>query len=92
MGEFSHIPTAFDNVVSVVLENDGVSISDALTPEKPISRRRHGKDDSPTPDGMIRISSWKNVVNEKEKFSCLSNSLVTVLNSYSYNIVLWTFT
>lgn len=34
-------------------------------PEKPISRKRRGKDDSPTPDGMIRISSWKNVVNEK---------------------------
>ncbi|KAK9189295.1 hypothetical protein WN944_020701 [Citrus x changshan-huyou] len=34
-------------------------------PEKPISRRRCGKDDSPTPDSMIRISSWKNVVNEK---------------------------
>ncbi|KDO83457.1 hypothetical protein CISIN_1g035569mg [Citrus sinensis] len=31
MGEFSHIPTVFDNVVSVVLENYGVSISDALT-------------------------------------------------------------
>ncbi|KAH9774558.1 hypothetical protein KPL71_013684 [Citrus sinensis] len=44
MGEFSHIPTVFDN---------------------PISRRRCGKDDSPTPDSMIRISSWKNVVNEK---------------------------
>ncbi|KAJ8748749.1 hypothetical protein K2173_011303 [Erythroxylum novogranatense] len=54
MGEFSHMSTDFDNVVSVVLDNYGLQDKEGSV-----------KEDSPPSDSMMRVPSWRMIVNEK---------------------------
>ncbi|KAM7512344.1 hypothetical protein LguiB_011219 [Lonicera macranthoides] len=68
MGEFSHMSSEFDNVVSVVLENCGDS-------KEKFDKYDHNQDnqeagnfgdnDSPSNDVMARATSWSNIVNER---------------------------
>ncbi|KAK3223938.1 hypothetical protein Dsin_010963 [Dipteronia sinensis] len=67
MGENSHIPAEFDNVVSVVLENYGEfnKKSDFLTHEKQGTQNESVGEDSLSADALKRISSWRRIVSEK---------------------------
>ncbi|KAK0574239.1 hypothetical protein LWI29_020205 [Acer saccharum] len=67
MGENSHIPAEFDNVVSVVLENYGEfnKNSDVITHEKQGTQNESVGEDSPSADALKRISSWRRIVSEK---------------------------
>ncbi|KAI9169077.1 hypothetical protein LWI28_006548 [Acer negundo] len=67
MGENSHIPAEFDNVVSVVLENYGEfnKNSYVITHEKQGTQNENVGEDSPSADALKRISSWRRIVSEK---------------------------
>ncbi|KAF5183087.1 Armadillo-type [Thalictrum thalictroides] len=74
MGEYSHISSEFDNVVSVVLDNyeDPNNKVEDLDSEKQGTQNRWvqevTKGDgrvSPSPDVMIRVPSWRSIVNDK---------------------------
>ncbi|KAK1412920.1 hypothetical protein QVD17_34524 [Tagetes erecta] len=68
MGRYSYMSPAFDNIVSVVLENYGASgkdsnqrVQDVLKNERNIS-----------PNGLMKVPSWKEVVNEKGELTVTS--------------------
>lgn len=70
MGEHSHISVEFDNVVSVVLENYGGPKRNSENSDQNQSRwveevRKKEGHVSPLPDVLIRVSSWRLMVNEK---------------------------
>ncbi|KAL5760443.1 hypothetical protein ACOSP7_018955 [Xanthoceras sorbifolium] len=67
MGENSHIPAEFDNVVSVVLENYGDfnKNSDDLIHEKQGTENESVGEYSPSADALDRLSSWRKIVSEK---------------------------
>ncbi|PIA48441.1 hypothetical protein AQUCO_01400793v1 [Aquilegia coerulea] len=74
MGEYSHISSEFDNVVSVVLDNyeDPNNKVEDLDPEKQGTQNRWvqevTKGDgrvSPSPDVMTKVPSWRSIVNDK---------------------------
>ncbi|OMP10051.1 hypothetical protein COLO4_04869 [Corchorus olitorius] len=63
MGEFSHVSSEFDNVVSVVLENyRGLRTSDA-THDKQDKQNGCVKDNHSSADAMARVS-WRSIVSE----------------------------
>lgn len=74
MGEYSHISVEFDNVVSVVLENYGGprKNSEDVSDDKQGPQSRWVQEVlkveghvSPSPDVMIRVPSWRSIVNDK---------------------------
>lgn len=73
MGEHSHMLAEFDNVVSVVLENYTNPLQDTGNEAvKQDSKNQNGEEvcqneghDTPLPDLMTRVPSWKVVVNTK---------------------------
>ncbi|OMO69754.1 Armadillo-type [Corchorus capsularis] len=63
MGEFSHVSSEFDNVVSVVLENyRGLRTSDT-THDKQDTQNGCVKDNHSSADSMARVS-WRSIVSE----------------------------
>ncbi|GAB4851611.1 hypothetical protein Ancab_031013 [Ancistrocladus abbreviatus] len=64
MGEYSHISTEFDNVVSVVLENYGDVKDDKKGSENKWVEEVQGHA-PPSPDAMTRVPSWRAVINSK---------------------------
>ncbi|XVF22936.1 hypothetical protein REPUB_Repub12eG0213800 [Reevesia pubescens] len=64
MGEFSHVSTEFDNVVSAVLENyRGLETSDAVNHDKQDTQNGCAKDNFPSIDAMTTLS-WRSIVRE----------------------------
>ncbi|KAM5552228.1 protein SEMI-ROLLED LEAF 2 [Rosa sericea] len=64
MGEFSHISTEFDNVVSVVLENYGG-----------VKKNSEQEEVSPSVEPMRRIPSWRLIVSEKGGVNVLGEDM-----------------
>ncbi|KAL5986775.1 hypothetical protein ACLOJK_015108 [Asimina triloba] len=73
MGEYSHMSSEFDNIVSAVLENyssTGKEVDGRNSDQGPQSswvQEAKKTDDfvSPSPDVIIRVPSWKNIVNDR---------------------------
>ncbi|KAJ0258326.1 hypothetical protein HA466_0071340 [Hirschfeldia incana] len=61
MGEYSHIPSDFDNVVSGVLENYGHPKSSRKWVDEVLKNEGH----LAQADSLINIPSWRTVVNDK---------------------------
>ncbi|KAJ9158809.1 hypothetical protein P3X46_024355 [Hevea brasiliensis] len=62
MGEFSHISADFDTVVSVVLDNYECQKSNS---EADGFQSECVEEDSPSPDALTRIPSWRRIVSEQ---------------------------
>ncbi|KAK9290998.1 hypothetical protein L1049_009181 [Liquidambar formosana] len=90
MGEYSHISVEFDNVVIVVLENYGghskkntEDLNDKQVPQnrwvqEVLKVEGHV---SPSPDVMVRVPSWRTIVNEKGE--------INVTGEHSKNPCFW---
>ncbi|GMP97421.1 hypothetical protein CsSME_00045681 [Camellia sinensis var. sinensis] len=71
MGQNSHIPSEFDNIVSVVLENYGVPSKESDSGNPDQNRwveevRKVEGHVSPSPEVMMnKVPSWRTIVNEK---------------------------
>ncbi|KAA8518182.1 hypothetical protein F0562_015656 [Nyssa sinensis] len=71
MGEYSHISVEFDNIVSVVLENYGGPTKESKDTENPSQNRwvqevrKVQGHVSPSPEVVMRVPSWKTIVNDK---------------------------
>ncbi|XP_076884449.1 protein SEMI-ROLLED LEAF 2-like [Bidens hawaiensis] len=66
MGRYSYMSPAFDNIVSVVLENYGASQKDSYNPNQ--SRRVQDvlkSEMNIAPNGLMKVPSWETIVNEK---------------------------
>ncbi|XP_051138903.1 protein SEMI-ROLLED LEAF 2-like [Andrographis paniculata] len=66
MGENSHIPVEFDNIVSVVLENYGGLKEDLGSNEKV---------QKTPPENMINVPPWKEIVNDKGQLNVSAQEL-----------------
>jgi len=68
MGENSHIPVEFDNIVSVVLENYRSPLKESQDPNQNHWVQEVRKIEghvSPSPDVLMKVPSWRMIVNEK---------------------------
>ncbi|CAA2988358.1 EFR3 homolog B [Olea europaea subsp. europaea] len=68
MGENSHIPVEFDNIVSVVLENYRGPLKESQDPNQDHWVQEVRKIEghvSPSPDVLMKVPSWRMIVNEK---------------------------
>lgn len=68
MGENSHIPVEYDNIVSVVLENYRSPLKESLDPNQNHWVQEVRKIEghvSPSPDVLMKVPSWRMIINEK---------------------------
>nr|XP_009789122.1 PREDICTED: protein EFR3 homolog B isoform X2 [Nicotiana sylvestris] len=68
MGEYSHVSAEFDNIVSVVLENyprPRKETQDSNQNRWVEEVRKHEGHISPSPDVIVKVPSWRMIVNEK---------------------------
>ncbi|KAL3637239.1 hypothetical protein CASFOL_019538 [Castilleja foliolosa] len=76
MGENSHISAEFDSIVSVVLENyEGTTSKESGEPnEKRWVQEVHKTEGhvSPSPDGVMKVPSWRVIVNDKGQLNVSS--------------------
>lgn len=66
MGRYSYMSPEFDNIVSVVLENYGVTEKDSNNPNQNRWVQEVLKDErNITPNALMKVPSWRTIVNEK---------------------------
>ncbi|KAK9065766.1 hypothetical protein SSX86_015169 [Deinandra increscens subsp. villosa] len=73
MGRYSYMSPAFDNIVLVVLENYGASGKDSNNQNQNQWVQEVLKNDrNISPNGLMKVPSWKDIVNEKGEVTVTS--------------------